>query len=82
MSSDCVSVFQGTVLFSNMDPIYSDKKYWKDPETFRPERFLDENGEIDLSVSEKITGTVFGVGRILKKCRPKLPTIKNIVLKL
>lgn len=65
-----------------MDPIYSDKKYWRDPETFRPERFLDENGEIDLSVSEKITGTVFGVGTILTESRPKLPTIKNIVLKL
>lgn len=69
---------QGTVLFYNLDAIYSDKKLWTDPETFRPERFLNENGEIDQSVSEKITGTVFGVGTVLKELT-KFADIKNFV---
>ncbi|XP_037042572.1 cytochrome P450 2J6-like [Bradysia coprophila] len=53
---------KGTLLFYNLEPIFSDKKFWKDPETFQPERFLNENGEINQSASEKISGTVFGVG--------------------
>lgn len=53
---------QGTVLFYNLYSIYNDKDYWKDPETFRPERFLTENGEIDQSKSERIMNTVFGLG--------------------
>ncbi|XP_037052143.1 farnesoate epoxidase-like [Bradysia coprophila] len=53
---------KGTILFYNLHSIYNDKNYWKDPETFRPERFLNENGEIDNSKSERILNTVFGVG--------------------
>lgn len=53
---------KGTVLFYNLYTIYNDKDYWNDPETFRPERFLTENGEIDQSKSERIMNTVFGLG--------------------
>jgi len=35
----------GTVLFSNSYSVHMDQEYWKDPETFRPERFLSENGQ-------------------------------------
>merc|ERR1712168_1651169 len=35
----------GTVLFSNSYTVHMDQDYWKDPETFRPERFLNENGQ-------------------------------------
>ncbi|KAF5282696.1 hypothetical protein FQA39_LY17503 [Lamprigera yunnana] len=35
----------GTTILLNMYPMFMDKKIWGDPETFRPERFLDENGE-------------------------------------
>jgi len=51
-----------TVLFYNLHAIYNDKSYWKDPEVFRPERFINENGEIDQLRSEKILDTVFGMG--------------------
>lgn len=54
--------FQSTVLFYNLYALYNDGNYWKDPEVFRPERFLNENGEIDQSRSEKILNTVFGFG--------------------
>jgi len=35
----------GTVLFSNSYTVHMDQDYWKDPETFRPERFLNEKGQ-------------------------------------
>lgn len=54
--------FQGTILFYNLHAIYNEKTYWKDPENFRPERFLNENGEVDQLRSYKILSTVFGVG--------------------
>lgn len=50
------------MLFYNLHVMYNDKVYWKDPENFRPERFLTENGEIDKLRSERILNTVFGVG--------------------
>ena len=37
--------FSGTVLFSNSYTVHMDQDYWKDPETFRPERFLNEKGQ-------------------------------------
>ncbi|ODM91034.1 Methyl farnesoate epoxidase [Orchesella cincta] len=35
---------KGTNVIANLHGIHYDKSYWKDPENFRPERFLDENG--------------------------------------
>ncbi|XP_022921198.2 probable cytochrome P450 305a1 [Onthophagus taurus] len=47
-----------TVLISNYS-VHMDKNIWGDPEVFRPERFLDENGK--LVTSEKLIP--FGLGR-------------------
>jgi hypothetical protein len=38
-----------------------DKKVWSDPETFRPERFLDENMAIVKDSNNKLLS--FGAGR-------------------
>jgi len=35
----------GTVLMSNSYTIHMDQEYWKDPEAFRPERFISNNGQ-------------------------------------
>ena len=37
---------KGTVLFPNLWSIHHDEKLWHDPWNFRPERFLDSNGEL------------------------------------
>ena len=36
---------KGTQLYSFIYQVHHDKAYWKDPEKFRPERFLDVEGE-------------------------------------
>ena len=36
----------GTVIFPYFPAILHDKKFWGDPEVFRPERFLDESGNL------------------------------------
>ncbi|KAG4075367.1 hypothetical protein HA402_003158 [Bradysia odoriphaga] len=53
---------KGSILFYNLYAMYNDEKYWTDPETFRPERFLQENGDIDIPKSERILNTVMGTG--------------------
>lgn len=54
------------MLFYNLYVMYNDVKYWNDPENFRPERFLNEFGEIDKMRSDRILNTVFGIGNSLK----------------
>ena len=38
-----------------------DKDYWTDPETFRPERFIDSAGKY---VKDERVSTVFGFGKV------------------
>uniref|UniRef100_A0A8C1UI28 Uncharacterized protein n=1 Tax=Cyprinus carpio TaxID=7962 RepID=A0A8C1UI28_CYPCA len=35
---------KGTVIFTNLTAILTDKEHWKYPDTFNPENFLDDNG--------------------------------------
>ncbi|XP_052450792.1 cytochrome P450 2B19 isoform X2 [Carassius gibelio] len=35
---------KGTMIMTNLEAIFSDKKHWKHPDAFNPENFLDENG--------------------------------------
>ena len=41
---------------------HMDPKYWDDPDTFRPERFIDPNGKI---INSKEGYQPFGIGEIL-----------------
>lgn len=35
---------KGSIVMVNLDTVLNDKDYWKDPENFRPERHLNEDG--------------------------------------
>jgi cytochrome P450 len=37
---------QGTVMLVNVWSFHNDTDFWGDPQNFRPERFLDEKGEL------------------------------------
>lgn len=52
------------MLFYNLYAMYNDKRFWKDPENFRPERFINENGEIDKMLADRILNSAFGVGTL------------------
>lgn len=45
----------------NLHSCYMDSDYWGDPETFRPERFLDGNGK--LANTENMYN-IFGAGKV------------------
>ncbi|XP_077983279.1 cytochrome P450 2U1-like [Glandiceps talaboti] len=37
---------KGTLVMASFWSVHHDEKYWKEPYTFRPERFLDDNGNV------------------------------------
>ena len=63
--SDCrFNIPKGTVVMSNIWHNHNDPSVWKEPETFRPERFLDEEGKY----RPREEFTPFGIG----KSRPRI----------
>ncbi|XP_055864758.1 cytochrome P450 2J2-like isoform X3 [Biomphalaria glabrata] len=53
---------KGTIVMPNLDAIHASKEIWGDPETFRPERFLDDKGNV-MTREELMP---FSIGR--RKC--------------
>ncbi|KAJ8922282.1 hypothetical protein NQ315_004221 [Exocentrus adspersus] len=45
------SIPEGTIVLTSLYSVHMDNNFWKDPLEFRPERFLDEHG--DITVNEK-----------------------------
>uniref|UniRef100_A0AAY5EMG3 Uncharacterized protein n=1 Tax=Electrophorus electricus TaxID=8005 RepID=A0AAY5EMG3_ELEEL len=39
------NIAKGTMIMTNLTAVFTDKEYWKHPETFNPENFLDEEGQ-------------------------------------
>ncbi|XP_038621280.1 vitamin D 25-hydroxylase, partial [Tachyglossus aculeatus] len=39
------SIPQGTMVITNLYSVHFDEKYWRDPDVFYPERFLDSRGQ-------------------------------------
>lgn len=53
-----------TCIFINLYQVNHDETIWDNPTVFRPERFLNENGELNKSLTEKVL--IFGMG--IRKC--------------
>ena len=51
----------GTQIWFNIWAMHNDENQWKEPDTFRPERFLDETG--NLIIGAKKSYLPFGAGR-------------------
>ncbi|CAO1420739.1 unnamed protein product [Diamesa serratosioi] len=51
-----------TIMLAGLIALHSDDKIWKDPENFRPERFLDVHGKLSL---KKDVSLPFGAGKRL-----------------
>nr|QTM97413.1 Cytochrome P450 [Sitophilus oryzae] len=58
-SLDNYVIPKDTTVLINIYSVHHDKEYWKDPETFRPERFLDSQG--NLQNTERVL--TFGLGK-------------------
>lgn len=52
---------EGTIILASLYSVHMDKDFWKDPEVFRPERFLDANGKITINENYFVP---FGYGEI------------------
>lgn len=53
---------KGTIAFSSLYASHLDTSVWKDPESFVPERFLDENGKFSVKLDKSLP---FGAGKRL-----------------
>ncbi|XP_058811723.1 probable cytochrome P450 304a1 [Topomyia yanbarensis] len=53
---------KGTFVMLGLDVIHHQREVWEDPENFRPERFLDEQGKLSLA---KDVSVPFGAGKRL-----------------
>lgn len=54
--------FQDCIVFSSLYACHKDPKVWTEPESFKPERFLDENGKFSVKKDFSIP---FGAGKRL-----------------
>uniref|UniRef100_A0A1Q3FTA0 Putative cytochrome p450 n=1 Tax=Culex tarsalis TaxID=7177 RepID=A0A1Q3FTA0_CULTA len=60
---------KGTTLFPDLKSVHHEQEYWKDPEVFRPERFLDDNGK--LHNTERVVPFSLGKRRCLGEVQAK-----------
>ncbi|XP_013782295.1 steroid 17-alpha-hydroxylase/17,20 lyase-like isoform X1 [Limulus polyphemus] len=69
---------KGTSVVFNLYSIHQNKEHWGDPENFRPERFLDSEGQL---LSHQLTHYVpFGLGR--RQCPGEKLAYVNLFLML
>lgn len=52
---------EGTVIILNLHSVHHDKKFWGDPECFRPDRFLKSDHTLDPERCSRVIP--FGIGR-------------------
>ena len=67
-----------TVIIFNLHSVAHEKSYWGDPENFRPERLLDDNGNLDIGKCSHIL--TFGAGR--RQCPGETLVKMNIFIVL
>ncbi|XP_076819393.1 cytochrome P450 1A1-like [Clavelina lepadiformis] len=55
------SIPHGAVIMISLWSLNKDQEFWGDPETFRPDRYFDDNNEYDRRLAQKVN--VHGAGR-------------------
>ncbi|ESO90623.1 hypothetical protein LOTGIDRAFT_178826 [Lottia gigantea] len=70
------TIRKGTVVIPNLHSISHDPELWGDPDTFRPDRYLDSNSLLDKSSVDKFS--VFSIGR--RKCLGETLARKELFL--
>ncbi len=63
---------KGTQVFADVSAVHNDKAYWGDPEVFRPDRFLDDDGK--FRADDHICS--FGIGK--RRCMGEVLGKANI----
>nr|KAG5688577.1 hypothetical protein BaRGS_002792 [Batillaria attramentaria] len=66
----------GTVVLINLYSVSREEELWGDPETFRPERFLDAEGRLDVSKTRKVMPFSAGI----RRCVGEFLALTNLFL--
>ncbi|CAL8121416.1 unnamed protein product [Orchesella dallaii] len=69
---------KGTYIIANIHKINYDETYWKDPKSFRPERFIDENGHFKTDPRLKPFG--FGKRACLGESMASMSLLHSLVV--
>lgn len=72
--ADCV-IPKGTIMLANLFSVHMDEKFWGDPHNFRPERFLNAEGQLEIPDKHFMP---FGVGK--RRCMGELLAKANYFL--
>ena len=70
---------KGTVVIPHFWALHHDEKFWGDPWTFRPERFLDANGQL-LPYNDPVRKHLMPFGSGMRSCVGQLLALRRLFI--